>query len=88
MKRDIHLVVLLLSVIFFSLASLTLWKLMTSREHALEEINTHGLNLTQALSTYSEGIVRQSSLLLLGLVWNDWKLKEAGRSRLNGSVNW
>lgn len=41
---------------------------MASRERALEDINTHGLNLTQALSTYSEGIVRQSSLLLLGLV--------------------
>ncbi|WP_139668400.1 sensor domain-containing diguanylate cyclase [Pseudomonas sp. F16(2018)] len=68
MKRDIHLVVLLLSIIFFSLASLTLWKVITSREHALEEINTHGLNLTQALSTYSEGVMRHSSLLLLGLV--------------------
>jgi len=31
-------------------------------------VNVHGLNLTQALATYSEGIVRQSSLLLLGLV--------------------
>lgn len=41
---------------------------MASRERALEDINTHGLNLTQALSTYSEGIVRQSSLILLGLV--------------------
>ena len=41
---------------------------MASRERALEEVNVHGLNLTQALSTYSEGIVRQSSLLLLGLV--------------------
>lgn len=41
---------------------------MASRERALEEINTHGLNLTQALVTYSEGIVRQSSVLLLGLV--------------------
>lgn len=67
-KRDIHLVVLLLSIIGCSLASLTLWKVMASREQALEDINTHGLNLTQALSTYSEGIVRQSSLLLLGLV--------------------
>jgi Diguanylate cyclase, GGDEF domain len=67
-KRDIHLVVLLLSVIGFSLASLTLWKVMGSRERALEDINIHGLNLTQALSTYSEGIVRQSTLLLLGLV--------------------
>jgi len=67
-KRDIHLVVLLLSVIGCSLASLTLWKVMDSREQTLEEINTHGLNLTQALATYSEGIVRQSSLILLGLV--------------------
>ncbi len=41
---------------------------MASRQRALEEVNIHGLNLTQALSTYSEGIVRQSSLLLLGLV--------------------
>lgn len=41
---------------------------MASRERALEEINTNGLNLTQALVTYSEGIVRQSSVLLLGLV--------------------
>ena len=41
---------------------------MASREQALEEINIHGLNLTQALSTYSDGIVRQSALLLLGLV--------------------
>lgn len=67
-KRDIHLVVLLLLVIGCSLASLTLWKVMASRERVLEEVNVHGLNLTQALSTYSEGIVRQSSLLLLGLV--------------------
>ena len=41
---------------------------MASRERALEDVNIHGLNLTQALSTYSEGIVRQSSMLLLGLV--------------------
>ncbi len=68
MKRDTHLVVLLLLVIGFSLASLTVWKVLASRERALEEVNVHGLNLTQALSTYSEGIVRQSSLLLLGLV--------------------
>ncbi|MEG0858645.1 MAG: diguanylate cyclase [Pseudomonas sp.] len=67
MKRDIHLVVLLLLVIGCSL-SLTIWKMVASRDRALEEVNIHGLNLTQALSTYSEGIVRQSSLLLLGLV--------------------
>ncbi|WP_322843817.1 sensor domain-containing diguanylate cyclase [Pseudomonas sp. B33.4] len=68
MKRDTHLVTLLLLVIGCSLASLTIWKVLSSRDRALEEVNVHGLNLTQALETYSEGIVRQSSLLLLGLV--------------------
>ena len=68
MKRDTHLVVLLLLVIGCSLASLTVWKVVASRDKALEEVDVHGLNLTQALATYSEGIVRQSSLLLLGLV--------------------
>lgn len=68
MKRDIHLVFLLLLVIACSLASLTLWKVVASRERALEDINTHSLNLTHALATYSEGIVRQSSMILLGLV--------------------
>ncbi|QRK82266.1 sensor domain-containing diguanylate cyclase [Pseudomonas granadensis] len=68
MKRDTHLVILLLLVIGCSLASLTIWKVLASRERALEEIDVHSLNLTQALATYSEGIVRQSSLLLLGLV--------------------
>lgn len=67
-KRDTHLVVLLLFVIGCSLASLTVWKVLASRERALADVNVHGLNLTQALATYSEGIVRQSSLLLLGLV--------------------
>ncbi|MDF3868073.1 sensor domain-containing diguanylate cyclase [Pseudomonas denitrificans (nom. rej.)] len=68
MKRDIHLVFLLLLIIGCSLASLTLWKVMASRKQVLADIDTHSLNLTQALSTYSEGIVRQSSLILLGLV--------------------
>lgn len=67
-KRDIHLVFLLLFIIGLSLASLTLWKVMASRKQMLDDINTHSLNLTQALSTYSEGIVRQSSMILLGLV--------------------
>ncbi|WP_460141989.1 sensor domain-containing diguanylate cyclase [Pseudomonas sp. S2_E01] len=68
MKRDTRLVVLLMLVIGFSLASLTIWKVIASREKVLEAVNIQGLNLTQALETYSEGIVRQSSLLLLGLV--------------------
>lgn len=68
MKRDIHLVILLLAIIGISLASLTIWRVEASKERALLEADTHGLNLAQALTTYSEGVVRQSSLLLLGLV--------------------
>ncbi|MBI6566330.1 sensor domain-containing diguanylate cyclase [Pseudomonas synxantha] len=68
MKRDTRLVMLLLLVIGCSLTSLTIWKVLSSRERALAEVDVHGLNLTQALTTYTEGIVRQSSLLLLGLV--------------------
>lgn len=68
MKREIRLVMLLLLVIGCSLTSLTIWKVLSSRERALAEVDIHGLNLTQALTTYTEGIVRQSSLLLLGLV--------------------
>ncbi|KRP69686.1 MULTISPECIES: sensor domain-containing diguanylate cyclase [Pseudomonas] len=68
MKRDTRLVMLLLLVIGCSLTSLTIWKVLSSRERALAEVDVHGLNLTQALNTYTEGIVRQSALLLLGLV--------------------
>jgi diguanylate cyclase (GGDEF)-like protein len=68
LKRDTRLVILLLFVIGCSLTSLTIWKVLSSRDRALAEVNVHGLNLTQALGTYTEGIVRQSSLLLLGLV--------------------
>lgn len=68
MKRDTRLVMLLLLVIGCSLTSLTIWKVLSSRERALAEVDVHGLNLAQALNTYTEGIVRQSALLLLGLV--------------------
>ncbi|AUZ45868.1 sensor domain-containing diguanylate cyclase [Pseudomonas orientalis] len=68
MKRDTRLVMLLLLVIGCSLTSLTIWKVLSSRERALAEVDVHGLNLTQALTTYTEGIVRQSALILLGLV--------------------
>lgn len=67
-KRDIRLAVLLLFVVCFSLALLTAWKVWSSRERALNEVDFHSLNLTQALDTYAEGIINQSSMLLLGLV--------------------
>lgn len=67
-KRDLQLVVALLLIVCFSLVSITFWKVMTARERALSNVNINGANLAQALVTYSEGIMRQSSMLLNGMV--------------------
>ncbi|MCJ1884177.1 sensor domain-containing diguanylate cyclase [Pseudomonas sp. LA21] len=67
MKRDIRLAVLLLTVISLTVAMATAWELWAARERTLAKAYTHNLNLTQALDTYVEGIITQSSMLLLGL---------------------
>ncbi|WP_152224213.1 diguanylate cyclase [Pseudomonas sp. SCB32] len=67
MKRDIRLAVLLLSIISLTVAAATAWELWSARERTLAKAYTHNLNLTQALDTYVEGIITQSSMLLLGL---------------------
>jgi len=66
-KRDIHLVILLQLVSGCSLALLTIWNVVASRDRTLKNASIHGLNLTQALATYSEDIVRQSAMFSLGL---------------------
>ena len=68
MKRDSLLVRLLLLIFCCSLASLTVWKAFGSRDRALTEVSIHGLNLVQAISTYSDSIVKQGSQLLIGIV--------------------
>lgn len=68
MKRDSLLIGLLMLVFSGSLVSLTIWNALESRERALTEANRHGLNLAQAISTYSESVVRQGSLLILDVV--------------------
>ena len=70
-KRDVRLAVLLLLVICFSLASLTGWKVWSSRERALSEVNGHSLNLTQALAEITSDAKRisYSSDLKLGCLF-------------------
>lgn len=68
MKRGIRLAVFLIFVVCFSLALLTAWQVWASRERTLNEVNIHSLNLTQAIDTYAESIIRYSSMLLMGLV--------------------
>lgn len=68
MKRDIRLTALLLAIIVASLIALVTWKIWASRERTLHEAFGHSLNLAHALDTYAEGVVRQSSALLLGFL--------------------
>jgi len=87
-KRDIRLAILLLSIISLAVAAATAWELWSARERTLAETTTHNLNLTQALDTYVEGIVTQSSMLLLDLAE---RLEHEGRGapqlqRLNDLV--
>ncbi len=67
MKRGIRLTSILLVFICLSLALLTAWQIWFSRERALHELNVANLNLAQALDNYSEGVIRQSELVLLDL---------------------
>lgn len=68
MKRDLHLVIVLQLVVCLSLSLMTGWKLLAARKAIISNVNVNGLNLAQALVTYSEGIVRQGAMLLNGVV--------------------
>nr|WP_064495232.1 sensor domain-containing diguanylate cyclase [Pseudomonas chengduensis] len=67
MKRGIRLASILLVFICLSLALLTAWQVWFSRERALQELNVANLNLAQALDNYTEGVIRQSELVLIDL---------------------
>ena len=67
MKRDTRVASLLLFMICVSLALLTAWQTWSARERTLREVNTDMLNLSQALDSYAEGVVRQCEVLLLDL---------------------
>lgn len=68
MKRDSLLVMLLLLIFCCSLITLTVLKIFGARDRALAEVEIHGLNLAQAISTYSDSVIRQGDQLLLGIV--------------------
>ena len=67
MKRGIRLTSTLLVFICLSLALLTAWQIWFSRERALHDLNVANLNLVQALDNYTEGVIRQSELVLIEL---------------------
>lgn len=66
-KRDTRLVGWLLAVVFVSVSAATVWQLVAARQRTLAEVDTVNRNLAQTLNTYSEGVITQSSMLLLGI---------------------
>jgi diguanylate cyclase (GGDEF)-like protein len=66
-KRDARLVAWLLAVVFVSVSAATVWQLAAARQRTLAEVDTGNRNLAQTLNTYAEGVITQSSMLLLGI---------------------
>lgn len=75
MKRDVRWAALLLVAVYVSVCATTAWQIWSARRHALAEINTQNLNLAQTLNTYTEGVILQAAMLLLGVAE---QLEEAG----------
>src|SRR2546427_8699589 len=66
-KRDARLVAWLLAVVFVSVSAATVWQLVAARQRTPAEVDTSNRNLAQTLNTYAEGVITQSSMLLLGI---------------------
>ncbi|WP_249674046.1 sensor domain-containing diguanylate cyclase [Pseudomonas abieticivorans] len=67
MKRDLRLASLLTLLVCATVALLTGWQIWTARENTLSNIEVDTLNLTQALNTYTDGMFKQSELVLIAL---------------------
>ena len=78
MKRGTRLTFILLVFICLSLALLTAWQIWFSRERDLHQVNVANLNLARALDNYSEGVIRQSELILVELAE---RLEQEGKGR-------
>lgn len=78
MKHGTRLASILLLFICLSLALLTTWQIWFSRERALNDLNVANLNLAHALDKYSEGVIRQSELVLVDLAE---RLEQEGKDR-------
>lgn len=88
LKRDLRLASLLTYLVCSSVILLTLWQVWTARDNTLSDIQTDTVNLTNALNTYTDGIFKQSELVLIGLAERVEHLEDDPRqmSRLRGVV--
>ncbi|MCF5705773.1 diguanylate cyclase [Pseudomonas syringae] len=67
MKRDLRLASWLICTVCTCVVLLMAWQTWTARQKTLENIQTSSANLASALSTYTDGIFKQSDLMLIGL---------------------
>ncbi|RMO06138.1 GGDEF domain-containing protein [Pseudomonas coronafaciens pv. zizaniae] len=67
LKRDLRLASWLIFVVCICVVMLMVWQAWTARRNTLDNIQTSTVNLAGALSTYTDGIFKQSELMLIGL---------------------
>ncbi|WP_440092296.1 sensor domain-containing diguanylate cyclase [Pseudomonas syringae] len=67
MKRDLRLASWLIFVVCACVVMLMVWQAWTARRNTMDNIQTSTVNLAAALSTYTDGIFKQSELMLIGL---------------------
>lgn len=67
MKRDLRLAALLICVVCICVVMLTAWQIAVARLITLKNVETSTVNLASALSNYTDGIFKQSELILIGL---------------------
>lgn len=67
MKRDLRLASWLICTTCTCVVLLMVWQTWTARQKTFENIRTNSANLASALSTYTDGIFKQSEVMLLGV---------------------
>lgn len=64
MKREGYAIPIFVIVTFFVISMILIIQIFISRKQKINEINTSITNLSQTLDTYTEGIIRQSEILI------------------------
>ncbi|CAI8848132.1 GGDEF domain-containing protein [Kosakonia quasisacchari] len=64
MKKEIFFAASFITVVFFAISITLIVQILSTRTHTLNELNTNISNLSHTLDTYSEGIIRQSEMLI------------------------
>ena len=64
MKREGYAIPIFVIVTFFTISMILIIQIFISRRQTLNEINTSITNLTHTLDTYTEGVIRQTEILI------------------------